>query len=128
MSEPGHPLRRICAAVAAVLALVAVVRVMLTYSHTAQAFDEPYHVAAAIELLDRGTYTLDPLHPPLERIAIGIPLYLSGESFPKLARSESDASTTPYLCAIANAILKRGGRCHRALTLAGLGVLTFGRA
>ncbi|HXM67734.1 MAG TPA: glycosyltransferase family 39 protein [Candidatus Acidoferrum sp.] len=125
MSEPGHPLRRICAAVAAVLALVAVVRVMLTYSHTAQAFDEPYHVAAAIELLDRGTYTLDPLHPPLERIAIGIPLYLSGERFPKLARSESDASTTPYLCAIGNAILNDAGRYARNLKLARLGILPF---
>jgi hypothetical protein len=40
---------------------VGIVRILLSYSVTAQAFDEPCHVAAAIELLDKGTYTLWPL-------------------------------------------------------------------
>ena len=70
------------------LVLIAVTRILLTYKVTAQGFDEPCHVAAAIELLDRGTYTLDPVHPPLTRIAIGIPLYLVGESFPNWPASD----------------------------------------
>ena len=53
------------------LVLIAVTRILLTYKVTAQGFDEPCHVAAAIELLDRGSYTLDPVHPPLTRVAIG---------------------------------------------------------
>ncbi|MGA8622531.1 MAG: glycosyltransferase family 39 protein [Candidatus Sulfotelmatobacter sp.] len=110
-------------AVAALLALIAVVRVLLSYSHTAQAFDEPYHVAAAIELLDHGRYTLDPLHPPLQRIAIGLPLYATGERFPQL--SESHSSTGPYVCAVGNAILNDGGHYTRNLMLARLGVLPF---
>src|SRR5579863_8416620 len=112
-------LRRGCVAIAVLLALVAVLRVLSSYSHTAQAFDEPYHVAAAIELLDKGTYTLDPLHPPLERIAIGLPLYFAGERLPNISISvsESDASTTPYLCAVGNAILNDGGRYARNLML-----------
>ncbi len=64
------------------LSLIALTRILLTYKVNAQGFDEPCHVAAAIEYLDKGTYTLDPVHPPLSRIAIGIPLYLAGERFP----------------------------------------------
>ena len=67
---------------------VGIVRILLSYSVTAQAFDEPCHVAAAIELLDKGTYTLDPVHPPLTRIAIGIPLYLAGARFPDWPASD----------------------------------------
>lgn len=118
-------LRRGCVAIAVLLTLVAVLRVLSSYSHTAQAFDEPYHVAAAIELLDKGTYTLDPLHPPLERIAIGLPLYLAGERLPNVSVSESDSSTEPYLCAVGNAILNDGGRYARNLMLARLGILPF---
>jgi 4-amino-4-deoxy-L-arabinose transferase-like glycosyltransferase len=117
-------LRRGYVAIAVLLTLVAVLRVLSSYSHTAQAFDEPYHVAAAIELLDKGTYTLDPLHPPLERIAIGLPLYLAGERLPNISVSESDAST-PYLCAVGNAILNDGGHYARNLMLARLGILPF---
>ena len=80
--------KRFVAVVIVLLVLIAVTRVLLTYKLTAQGFDEPGHVAAAIELLDRGTYALDPLHPPLTRIAIGIPLYLAGERFPNWPASD----------------------------------------
>ena len=70
------------------LSLVALTRILLTYKVNAQGFDEPCHVAAAIEYLDKGTYTLDPVHPPLSRIAIGIPLYLAGERFPHWPASD----------------------------------------
>ena len=53
------------AVLALLLALIAVIRIVSSYSQTSQAFDEPCHVAAAIELLARHTYKLDPVHPPL---------------------------------------------------------------
>jgi len=56
----------------AFLILIAVVRILLTYNVTAQGFDEPCHVAAAIEYLNKGTYTLDPVHPPLSRMACSL--------------------------------------------------------
>ena len=80
--------KRYVALAVALLILIAITRILLTYKLTAQGFDEPCHVAAAIEYLDKGTYTLDPDHPPLSRIAIGIPLYLAGERFPHWPTSE----------------------------------------
>jgi 4-amino-4-deoxy-L-arabinose transferase-like glycosyltransferase len=109
-----------CVAVAALLALIAVVRVVASYSHTAQAFDEPTHVGAAMEFLDKGTYTFDPVHPPLARIAIGLPLYIAGERYPDASvldpRDPNAAGDT---------ILNDGGRYLRNLELARVGVLPF---
>jgi len=68
--------------VIALLALVAVFRTIQTYALTAQAFDEPCHISAALEWLDRHTYKLDPVHPPLARVAIGLPLLVAGERYP----------------------------------------------
>ncbi len=105
---------------AALFALVAVVRVLLSYSHTAQAFDEPTHVGAAIEWLDKGTYTLDPVHPPLSRIAIGLPLYVARERFPNLPLPDSNNAS-----AVGVAILSGSGHYLRNLMLARIGVLPF---
>ena len=66
------------------ITLVAAVRVGLNYRLTAPGFDETCHVAAAVELVDHHTYALDPVHPPLSRLAMGIPLYFSGARFPDL--------------------------------------------
>lgn len=107
------------------LAAIAVVRVISNYSQVSQAFDEPYHVAAAMEFLDKGTYALDPLHPPLQRIAIGVPLYLAGVRYPDFSQSELNALPEPHLCAIGNAILNRGGHSFRNLALARLGIIPF---
>lgn len=105
----------------ALLALVAVVRIISSYSLTSQAFDEPCHIAASIELLARHTYKLDPVHPPLARIAIGLPLYLAGERYPKL--SIPDQKITYH--DVGNAILSNSGHYARNLALARLGVLPF---
>jgi hypothetical protein len=101
--------------------LIAVVRIVVTYSQTAQAFDEICHVAAAIELLDHHTYTLDPVHPPLSRIAIGLPLYLAGERYPHLPQLDHDITYND----VGNAILYNSGHYLRNLKLARLGVLPF---
>ena len=106
---------------AVLFALIGVVRIVSTYSQTAQAFDEICHVAAAIELLDHHTYTLDPVHPPLSRIAIGLPLYLAGERYPHLPLVDHDITYND----VGNAILYDSGHYLRNLKLARLGVLPF---
>ena len=45
------------------------------YSNT---WDEPEHLAAGIELLDRGRYEYDTEHPPLVRIFMALGPYLAG--------------------------------------------------
>ena len=122
MPSPGETLHpRWPVVLTVLLALIAVVRIIFTYAQTAQAFDEPCHVAAAIELLDRHTYTLDPVHPPLSRIAIGLPLYLAGERYPKLPPTDHDITYND----VGDAILYHSGHYLRNLKLARLGVLPF---
>ncbi|MGA7894763.1 MAG: glycosyltransferase family 39 protein [Candidatus Sulfotelmatobacter sp.] len=107
-------------AAAVLLALSAVVRVVSSYSHTAQTFDEPTHVGAAMELLDKGTYTADPVHPPLARIAIGLPLYVAGERYPAAALLDPNDPN-----AGGDVILNHAGHYLRNPVLARLGVLPF---
>ncbi len=109
-------------AAAALLVLVAVGRILLTYRSNSQGFDEPCHISSAIEFLDKGTYTLDPVHPPLSRIALGLPLYLAGERFPKL--SPTDPGSHNYNV-VGNIILYGSGHYWRNLSLARLGILPF---
>lgn len=107
---------------ATVLVSLAVIRVVLTYKNTAQGFDEPCHVAASIELLDKHTYTLDPVHPPLSRLAIGIPLYVAGERFPRLNPEEA---INPDYNVVGNHILYNDAHYLRNLILARTAMLPF---
>src|SRR5579864_1032604 len=102
------------------LIATATIRIILIYPHLAQGFDEPCHVAAGIEYLDRGTYLLDPVHPPLSRIAIALPLYLAGERYPDLP--QNDLMSQNYNV-VGNHILYDSGHLLRNLRLARLGVL-----
>src|SRR6267378_7491945 len=45
------------------------------YFHT---WDEPEHLAAGVELLDRGQYEYDTEHPPIARALIALGPYLAG--------------------------------------------------
>ena len=107
---------------ATLLIAISVVRIVQAYPLNSQGFDEPCHIAAAIEFLDRHTYSLDPVHPPLSRIAIGLPLYLAGERFPRW--SPGDPRLTDYN-AVGNSVLYDSGHYLRNLILARLGVLPF---
>jgi dolichyl-phosphate-mannose-protein mannosyltransferase len=100
--------------VAACLA-IGVTRIVATYHVFNQTWDEPAHVAAGMEWLDRGRYTYEPLHPPLARVmeALG----------PRLAGIRSAGQANVWL--EGNAILYAGGRYDRNLALARLGVLPF---
>lgn len=58
------------------LFLIAAVRIAVTYPSTAQAYDEPAHLACGMELLANGTYELETQHPPLTRVAAAALPYL----------------------------------------------------
>src|ERR1035441_5088393 len=115
------PIRRWIYLLVALLAAIAVGRILLTYKMTSQGFDEPCHVAAGIELIDKGSYILDPVHPPLSRWAIGLPIYLAGERYPKTGQ----AATSDNYNVVGNSILYDSGHYLRNLTLARIGVLPF---
>jgi hypothetical protein len=113
---------RLVALVVALVALVAVLRTVQTYAITAQGFDEPCHISAALEWLDKHTYKLDPVHPPLARVAIGLPLLLAGERYPSLP---SDDPATQDYNVVGNHIIYGSGHFARTLALARSGMLPF---
>ena len=84
------------------------------YSNT---WDEPEHLAAGVELLDRGIYEYDTEHPPLGRVFMALGPYLAG------ARSFD----TPGPSGVREGvdILYSGGHYELYLTLARLGMMPF---
>jgi hypothetical protein len=112
----------VLAAISATFVLIAAGRIVLSYSHTGQAFDEPCHVAAGMEFLDKGTYILDAVHPTLARISIALPLYLAGERYPALPVEDPGRGNYNV---VGNHILYDSGHFVRNLILARLGVLPF---
>lgn len=113
---------RACAGISALIVVCSLLRIAQTYSHTGQAFDEPCHIAAGMEFLDKGTYTLDAVHPPLARFAIALPLYLAGERYPDLPASDPQSRNYNV---VGNHILYDSGHLLRNLALARLGVMPF---
>ncbi|HVT37491.1 MAG TPA: glycosyltransferase family 39 protein [Gemmatimonadaceae bacterium] len=102
---------------AAVLIAIGAARIVTTYGVFWQTVDEPVTLAAGMEWLDRGTYTLDQTQPPLARVAVSVGPYADGrqstEQFRAGALNEG------------NAILEQGGHYDRTLLLARAGVLPF---
>ncbi|HEY0768394.1 MAG TPA: phospholipid carrier-dependent glycosyltransferase, partial [Steroidobacteraceae bacterium] len=84
------------------------------YSNT---WDEPEHLAAGIELLDRGQYEYDTEHPPLGRMLMALGPYLAG--------ARSFGTPPPNGTQEGIDILYSGGHYARYLTLARLGTLPF---
>ena len=82
------------------------------FSHTT---DEPAHIAAGMELLDRGSFTYERQHPPLARLAVAVGPYLLG------ARSHGAS----YIIDEGLAILYTSGDYLQTLGAARLGVLPF---
>jgi len=102
--------------IVALLAGVGVVRITSTYHVFNHTMDEPAAVAAGMEWLVQGTYTLDNRHPPLARIAAALGPYLDG------LRLEG---TRGHWSKVGGAILYARGTYLRNLSLARLGVLPF---
>ncbi len=85
-----------------------------TFGHT---WDEPEHLAAGLELLDRGKYEYDTEHPPLGRLCIALGPWLAG--------AHSFGTPPPSGVQEGIDILYDGGHYARTLTLARLGTLPF---
>jgi Dolichyl-phosphate-mannose-protein mannosyltransferase len=84
------------------------------YSNT---WDEPEHLAAGVELLDRGRYEYDTEHPPLARVLLALGPYLAG--------AHSFGTPPPNGTPEGVDILYQDGHYWRYLTLARLGMLPF---
>jgi 4-amino-4-deoxy-L-arabinose transferase-like glycosyltransferase len=97
------------------LSALTIARLYPTYTLFTATYDEPVHIASALEWLDKGTYTYDPQHPPLGRIAIAIGPSLGGLRSHSLRGAWNEG----------NAILYSQGDPWRNLTLARLGSLPF---
>src|SRR6266571_2325768 len=65
--------------VALLVTVIAVAAIVSTYHVFNNMYDEPAHLAAGMEWLARGTYTYEPQHPPLDRIAAAMGPWLVGE-------------------------------------------------
>ncbi|MCM2317082.1 MAG: glycosyltransferase family 39 protein, partial [Thermoanaerobaculia bacterium] len=121
MEAPPHePLaRRTELLLVLLLTFVALTRVVSTWTVFNQTFDEPTHVAAGMEWLERGTYRLAVPHPPLGRIACAIGPYLAGLRLPREIEGP-----LPVLDA-GNKILYSNGSYTRNLSLARAGNLLW---
>jgi 4-amino-4-deoxy-L-arabinose transferase-like glycosyltransferase len=84
------------------------------YSNT---WDEPEHLAAGVELLDRGRYEYDTEHPPLARLFLAVGPWLAG--------AHSYGTPPPDGTLEGRDILYSGGHYWLYLTLARLGALPF---
>ncbi|MDB6101588.1 MAG: glycosyl transferase, family 39, partial [Gammaproteobacteria bacterium] len=84
------------------------------YGHT---WDEPEHLAAGLELLDRGKYEYDTEHPPIARVLIALGPFLAG--------AHSFGTPPPDGTQEGIDVLYDGGHYDRTLMLARLGALPF---
>lgn len=96
------------------LALLLAASTWRVYGHT---WDEPEHLAAGMELLDRGQYEYDTEHPPIARLFLALGPFFAG--------SHSFGTPPPNGVQEGVDILYDGGHYDRTLTLARLGALPF---
>ena len=101
----------------ALLILVACLLAASTWRAYSNTWDEPEHLAAGIELLDRGRYEYDTEHPPLVRIFMALGPYLAG--------AHSFGTPPPDGVQEGVDILYADGHYDLYLTLARLGTLPF---
>lgn len=80
-------------------------------------WDEPEHLAAGVELLDRGYYEYDTEHPPIARVVLALGPYLAG--------AHSYGTPPPSGVTEGEDILYRDGKYDLYLTLARAGALPF---
>ena len=99
---------------AALLVVIAALRIVSTYTALAHTVDEPIHLGAGLAWLDHGTVTGDASHPPLARGLSAVGPYLAGERWTKSAGS--------YMLDGLR-VLGRDAHYDRMLALARLGIL-----
>ena len=107
-----------CAGLALVI-LGACLLTASTWRFFGNTWDEPEHLAAGLELLDRGHYDYDTEHPPLGRMLLALGPYLAGARSVGTPPPDGDGVREGV------DILYGGGHYDRYLTLARLGALPF---
>jgi 4-amino-4-deoxy-L-arabinose transferase-like glycosyltransferase len=108
------PVTRIALAFLILAACLLAASTWRIYSNT---WDEPEHLAAGIELLDKGRYEYDTEHPPIARAFMALGPYLAG--------ARSFGTPPPDGVQEGVDILYTGGHYNLYLTLARLGTLPF---
>jgi hypothetical protein len=121
MAAVSNFLERHALAGAVMLTVLASARIVATYPVFNHTFDEPVHIACGMEYLDKGTYTYEPQHPPLARMAAALGPFLSGIRSQGVV-NPSDPYSPPKE---GTAILYSGHHYQRTLTLARVGILPF---
>jgi len=121
VAEPGvAPIARATPAARLALALIvlgACGLVASTWHVFFATWDEPEHLAAGVELLDRGYYEYDTEHPPIARVVLALGPYLAG--------AHSYGTPPPSGVTEGEDILYRDGKYDLYLTLARAGALPF---
>jgi len=115
--------------IALLLVIFASARIIATYRVFNHTFDEPIQIACGMEWLDKGTYTYEPQHPPLARIAGALGPFLMGISSQGIAgkpqTAGKDGVIEVYPAEEGIAILYSGHRYDTTLAMARLGILPF---
>ncbi|WP_198384377.1 glycosyltransferase family 39 protein [Roseomonas sp. KE2513] len=106
---------RWAALLAATMIALGAGRIASTYLVLSHVFDEPAHIAAGMEWLDRRLYTYEVQHPPLARVAAALIPWLTG----------SRSVGQPSMWEEGNAILYAEGAYVQHLASARLGILPF---
>ena len=109
----------------ATLCAVGIILIVAGYRRYPQSFDDPAHIACGMEWLVDGTYTLEPLHPPLARVAVALGPYLAGVRLPEAPIVHDDTGYSYDIFTAGNQILQTDGQYQRNLNLARLGELPF---
>ena len=103
-------------ALAALLAILPLVRILATYPVFSQTVDEPVHIAGGFDWLTAPGYDLDPEHPPLARVMFALDAWMRGASIPPQVGLRA---------ARGNALLYRDAQYVRNLAAARAGNLPF---
>jgi 4-amino-4-deoxy-L-arabinose transferase-like glycosyltransferase len=123
--DHGHSSSRYARLAALGLVLTGVLRIVATYHGFNQAYDEPAHIACGMEWLDKGTFQMEPQHPPLPRVMSALGPYLAGLRLPEVGFVAGNPENGYDFYGAGNQILYSRGQYLHNLTLARLGTLPF---
>lgn len=102
-------------AIAIAAVLIAVLRIVSTYSEMGVTFDEPAHLATGMQYLAQHVYRYEPQHPPLARAMAAAGPYLGGVRPMSLPSRWAEGVEEYY----------QGGQPGRTVMLSRLGILPF---
>jgi hypothetical protein len=108
---------------ALLLLLIGVARIVSTYGVFSQAYDEPAHLACGMEWLDKGTFSLEPIHPPLPRVLAALGPYLAGLRLPQVQVQRDERGDSFSIYPAGNEILSTGNQYRRNVELMRVGML-----